>query len=278
MPCSTFRRAPRSAARALACAAFLFAGFAVVPVARAGGAPRGDALVAAVQQARAQRRIEVASVEADVVLGLASSAWTGAGTCQGRLAAVRPGSLRLLGYAAVATVFDATTDGDRFWLYQPMFERVITGTAAEESLLVALPILPGEIVAALFGEPYGAPDSGMTAIEVEGTPWVAWTLADGHQVRARYSTGPALLQRAELWAGARRVARLDYRDYRKRHGVWWPTRIDFDWPEQQGRLSLTFEQVRFGGTIDPAKFRFEPPPGVAVVAASDADVFREVSP
>ena len=278
MPRSMFRGAPRCAVRALACAAALFAGLALAPTARAGSAPRGEALVAAVQKARAERRVQVATVEADVVLGLTSSAWAGAGTCQGRLAAMRPGSLRLLGYAAVATVFDATTDGDRFWLYQPMFERVITGTAAEESLLVALPVLPGEIVAALFGEPYGAPESGVAAVEVDGAPWVAWKLADGHEVRARYSTGPTLLQRAELWAGVRRVARLDYRDYRKRHGVWWPTRIDFDWPEQQGHLSLTFEQVRFGGTVDPAKFRFEPPPGVAVVAASDPDLFREVTP
>jgi outer membrane lipoprotein-sorting protein len=264
--------------RALVCGAALLA--ALAPAARAHAAPalRGEALVAAVQKARAERRSEVATVEADVVIGLASSAWAGAGTCQGRLVAVRPGSMRLLGYAAVSTVFDATTDGERFWLYMPMLERVITGAAAEESLLVALPILPGEIVSALFGEPYGAPESGLGAIDVEGTPWVAWRLADGHEVRARYSTGPTLLQRAELWAGARRVARLDYRDYRKRHGVWWPTRIDFDWPEEQGHLSLTFDQVRFGGRVDPAKFRFEPPPGVAVVAASDPEVFRGGTP
>jgi len=278
MSCSTYLRAPRSVVCALACGTALFGALAQAPSANGAPAPRGEMLVAAVQQARAERRTQVASVEADVVIGLASSAWAGAGTCQGRLAAVRPGSMRLLGYAAVATVFDATTDGDRFWLYQPMLERVITGAAAEESLLVALPILPGEIVCALFGEPYGAPESSLSAIDVEGAPWVAWKLADGHEVRARYSTGPTLLQRAELWAGARRVARLDYRDYRKRHGVWWPTRIDFDWPEEQGHLSLTFDQVRFGGAIEAKTFHFEPPPGVAVVAVSGADVYRKVTP
>src|SRR5690348_1391906 len=91
----------------------------------------GDALLAAVDKARAARREQVKSLKADVVIGLESKTWSGAGTCQGRIAARRPDSLRLLGYAAVATVFDATTDGDRFWLYLPMLERAITGKAEE---------------------------------------------------------------------------------------------------------------------------------------------------
>src|SRR5690349_194938 len=92
----------------------------------------GDALLAAAKKARAARQEQIRSVRADVVIGLSSKSWSGAGQCQGRLAARRPGSLRLLGYAAVATVFDATTDGDRFWLYLPMLERAITGKAEEE--------------------------------------------------------------------------------------------------------------------------------------------------
>ncbi len=260
---------------ALGAAALLLLPGAAAAAARA---PRGPALVAAVQKARLERRAQVASVQADVVIGLASKAWAGAGSCQGRLAAVRPGSLRLLGYVAVATVFDATTDGDRFWLYLPTLDRVITGTAAEESLLVALPVLPGEIVSALFGEPYGAPESGLRAIEVEGTPWVAWDLAGGHEVRARYGAHPTLLQRAELWEGGKRIARLDYHDYRRRHDVWWPSRIDFDWPEEQSHLSLTFDQVKFGTKVDRETFRFHAPDGVTVVAASDPDLFGEGTP
>lgn len=252
------------------CLALLLAALPGLAEARA---PRGQALLDAVQRARAARRSQVSTVTADVVIGLSSKAWSGAGTCQGRLAARRPGSLRLLGYAAVATVFDATTDGERFWLYLPMLERVITGKAEEESLLVALPIMPGEIVSALFGEPYGAPESGLRIIDVKGTSWVAWDLKGGHEVRARYAAGSMLLQRAELWKGAERVARLDYHDYRKRSGVWWPTRIDFDWPAEHGHLSLAFDTVRFGTTIEDQAFRFEVPDGVLVVPATSGDAF-----
>ena len=238
-------------------------------------APRGEALLDAVQKARADRRALVSSVNADVVIGLSSKAWSGSGTCQGRLAARRPGSLRLLGFAAVATVFDATTDGEHFWLYLPSLERVITGKAEEESLLIALPVLPGEIVSALFGEPYGAPESGLRLIQQKGVPWVAWDLKGGHEVRARYATGSMLLQRAELWNGDRRVAQLDYHDYRKRSGVWWPTRIDFDWPAEQGHMSLTFDRVKFGLPIEDKAFRFEVPDGVLVVPVSGGDAFGE---
>jgi len=233
----------------------------------------GDALLAAVDKARAARREQVKTLKADVVIGLASESWSGAGTCQGRVAARRPDSLRLLGYAAVATVFDATTDGDRFWLYLPMLERAITGKAEEESLLAALPILPTEIVGALFGEPYGAPEHGLRVIDEKGTKWIAWDLASGHEVRARYAQSSMLLQRAELWEGDRRIARLDYHDYRKRSGVWWPTRIDFDWPAEQGHLSLTFDTVRFNEAIDDQAFRFEAPDGVMVVPVTSDDAF-----
>ena len=235
----------------------------------------GPALIAKVQAARAQRRAELTTLRADVVIGLSSKTWSGAGTCQGRIAARRPDSLRLLGYAAVATVFDATTDGDRFWLYLPMLERAITGKAEQESLLAALPILPTEIVSALFGEPYGAPAAGLRVVDVDGAPWVAWDLASGHEVRARYATSSMQIQRAELWEGGARIARLDYHDYRKRSGIWWPTRIDFDWPAEKGHLSLTFETVRFNESIDDKAFRFEAPDGVLVVPVTDEDAFGE---
>jgi outer membrane lipoprotein-sorting protein len=236
----------------------------------------GPALLAAVDQARAARREQVRSVRADVVIGLAGRSWSGTGTCQGRVAARRPGSLRLLGYAAVATVFDATTDGDRFWLYLPLMQRALTGKAEEESLLAALPILPTEIVGALFGEPYGAPESGLRVLDEGGTKWVAWNLASGYEVRARYSSS-LLLQRAELWEGGTRTARLDYHDYRKRSGVWWPTRIDFDWPGEQGHLSLTFETVRFNEPIDDKAFRWEAPDGVLVVPVTSDEAFGEAT-
>jgi outer membrane lipoprotein-sorting protein len=238
---------------------------------------KGEAFLDAVKVARAARKEQIKSVRADVVIGLSSKSWSGAGTCQGRIAARRPDSLRLLGYAAVATVFDATTDGDHFWLYLPMLERAITGKAEEESLLAALPILPTEIVGALFGEPYGAPESGLRMLDVKGTPWVTWRLASGHEVRARYAPGSMLLQRAELWGGDTRLARLDYHDYRKRSGVWWPTRLDFDWPAEQGHLSLTFDTVRFNEKIDDSAFRFEAPDGVLVVPVSSGDAFGEAS-
>jgi len=94
----------------------------------------------------------------------------------------------------VLTVFDAGTDGERFWVYIPALDRAIVGAAGEESLLVALPILPGEIVAALFGEPYGAPEGGLRAMTVDGKPGVAWTLPDSQEVRARYRSGPTLIE------------------------------------------------------------------------------------
>ncbi len=225
--------------------------------------------LADLERSRAERARTVASLSADVVVSLAAPAWHGAGTCEGRLLARRPGALRLRGYAALSIVFDAATDGDRFGLYIPALGHIVVGESGQESLLTAgLPILPGEIVTALFGEPYGASDRPLRVLSLAPETWVAWTLSDGHEVRARYRCSPVLIERAELWSGESRVAKLEYRDYRKRKGIWWPTRIEFDWPGERGRLALEFSGVTFQVAHATEAFRITPPDGVPVVDLS----------
>src|SRR5262245_23323140 len=84
----------------------------VVP-GRSVAADATDAFLRDVASTAASRRAALQHVEADVVVGITAPAWEGAGTCEGRLVARRPDALRLRGYAAVATVFDAVTDGQR---------------------------------------------------------------------------------------------------------------------------------------------------------------------
>ena len=244
------------------------------PAARAqtlGTAPGSSDLTSVVETARAARRQAVRSLRATVTLHLSSPEWEGAGTCEGLLVARRPAELRLRGYAAFLTVFDVVTDRERFWFYVPARHSALTGTAAQESLVTGLPLLPGEIVNALFAEPYGSGDRPLRALEGASGPWVVWTLEDGHEVRARYRLDPVLLERAELYQDGRLEASLDYHDYRKLKGVWWPMRLDFDWPGDGGRMSLDFEEVTFNRAVEAGAFRFDPPSGVEVVRVARAD-------
>jgi hypothetical protein len=233
----------------------------------AAGAPDA-ALLAALESALAARGRALTTVRADAVIEVSSPAWQGGGTCQGRLAARRPGALRLLGYAAVATVFDVSTDGARFQAVVPPSGTTWVGRAADESLLVGLPVLPGDVVAALFGEPYGRAIGARRVIARGAHPTIAWSLAGGAEVRTRFDPAHWLPQRAELWRGGRAEASLDYHDYRRVAGVWWPTRIEFDWPKEKGRLALTFERPRFNQVLADSLFAPRPPDGLAVVDLS----------
>lgn len=228
----------------------------VATPAAAAAAADPAAFLREVEAARASRRVALKQVEADVVVGIASPLWQGAGTCEGRLVARRPGALHLRGYAAVMTVFDAVTDGERFAVHLPGPNLLWVGPAGREAELVGLPVEPGTIVAALFGEPYGA-TGAPRAIAGEGGRWAAWDLENGAEVRARYRKAPALVEEAELWQHGRRTARLAYRDYRRRHGTWWPTRIEFDGGEERGKLTLEFTDVRFDRV--PPDAAFAPP-------------------
>jgi hypothetical protein len=229
-------------------------------------------------RAEESRARALASVRSDVVIELSSPGWNATGTCQGKLAARRPAALRLVGYAAVATVFDASTDGTRFQVAVPPEGRAFVGRAEDESALVGLPVLPGDVVAALFGEPYGAPSGERRVLQAGASPTVAWTLADGHEVRTRYDGSRWLPQRAELWRAGTAVARLAYHDYRKVGGTWWPTRIDFDWPDVNAHLALTFDRPRFNGTLADSLFTPPRPAGLAVVEAEEAAGGNGVGP
>src|SRR5690242_12776106 len=147
---------------------------APVPAARADDA----ALLAAAARAQATRAHALAAVRSDVVIEVSSPAWNATGTCQGKVAARRPAALRLVGYAAVATVFDAATDGSRFQVAVPPEGKAWVGRAGDESKLVGLPVLPGDVVAALFGEPYGTPVGPRRVLAQGANPTLAWTLAD----------------------------------------------------------------------------------------------------
>jgi len=173
-----------------------------------------------------------------------------------------------VGYAAVATVFDVATDGARFQAVVPPSGTTWIGRAEDESVLVGLPILPGDVVAALFGEPYGAAVGPRRVLARGAHPWIAWTLATGDEVRTRFDAARWLPQRAELWRNGKAEATLDYHDYRRQRGAWWPSRIQFTWPKQHGRLAMTFDRLQFNGALADSLFAPRPPAGLALVDLS----------
>ncbi len=253
----------------LALAAFL--ALAAAP-AQAGTAaiPKPEStLLADVRSALEARRRAVTNVRSDVVVSIDAADWAAAGTCEGLLAAQRPGRLRLAGYAALATLFDTATDGRTFWVAVPSLQTFFTGTAGRESLLTGLPVPPGQVVAAVFGEPYGALDSTLTVETKSGKTWLAWSVGGGRTARARASLEPFRMERAELLNGGVVEATIDYRDYRKRDGVWWPTRIEFAWPNEDAKLALDFRTVDFKGTPPDSLFSIRPTAGARVI---DVDV------
>jgi hypothetical protein len=246
-------RTTRSILRPLAVVLGTLAALAGAGVVR--GATAEATFLSRVEAATKARRDALRQVEADVVVHVDAPLWAGAGTCEGRLVARRPGALRLRGYAAVATVFDAVTDGRRFAVHLPGQNLLWVGPAGKESELVGLPVDPGTIVGAIFGEPWGA--HGRPRALAGAADWVAYDQADGAEVRARWGGAPLRIEEAELWADGGRVARLVYHDWRKRKGVWWPTRIDFDGGPDRGSLALEFTEVRFDHV--PPDAAFAPP-------------------
>ena len=73
---------------------------------------------------------------------------------------------------------------------------------------------------------------------------------------------------AKLLAHARQACdrfAIDYRDYRKRDGVWWPTRIEFAWPNEGAHLALDFRTVDFRSVPPDSLFSLRPAAGANVI-------------
>src|SRR5258708_7243280 len=124
----------------------------------------------------------------------------------------------------------------------------------------APPAPPAASEAALLAEPYGKAVGPRRVVSRGAHPWIAWTLASGGEVRTRFDAARWLPQRAELWRGGKAEASLDYHDYRRQGGTWWPSRIQFDWPKEHGRLALTFDRLHFNGALADSLFPPPPPP------------------
>jgi hypothetical protein len=191
--------------------------------------------------------------------------------CKGSIVYEKPNSLRIIGSRFFTTLFDISSDGDKFWLHIPMEKKLYTGThdTYHRIEMLGMNIFPADIVnlfnykEVLVGE--------KLALETWPTYWLVHLL--DMDTRFLNLQGKVSLDRvnAEVFRsdffhadGSVRLQAL-FTNYTTIEGCRVPQRIDVRWPSYNTTLGITFSHIDVNLPLNPKIFTPSIPTGVHVI-------------
>lgn len=191
--------------------------------------------------------------------------------CTGLILYQSPGSLRAIGAKFAITLFDMSSDGNRFWLYIPSENLAYTGASNTFHKIEALgiSIFPGDM-ASLFN--YREILQGKRpTLETWPAYWLLHMIeVDEAEVNLK---GNLLVDRVntevvrcELFNpdGSVRLQAL-FTDYTTQNDCRIPQKIDVRWPAHNTTLSITFSDMVVNGALDPKLFTLSISEGAQII-------------
>lgn len=214
---------------------------------------------------------KLTTFRANVDLTLTTPDVKGPIRCTGLILYQSPRSFRALGSKFATTLFDMSSDGNRFWLHIPLENTVYTGPSNAFHRIEALGIniFPGDM-ASLFN--YREILEGKKpTLETWPAYWLVHMLeVNKEDVNLK---GNLLIDRvnAEVFRcelfnsdGSVRLQAV-FTDYTTLNGCRLPQRIDVRWPAYNTTLSVMFSQITVNGLLDPKLFTLSLPKEAQVI-------------
>lgn len=191
--------------------------------------------------------------------------------CTGLIVYQSPRSFRALGSKFAATLFDMSSDGNRFWLHIPSENTVYTGASNTFHRIEALGIniFPGDM-ASLFNY-RDILEGKKPSLETWPAYWLVHVLdiekedinLKGNLLIDRVN---AEIFRCELFNpdGSVRLQAI-FTDYTTQQECRMPQRMDVRWPSYNTTLSITFSNIAVNGILDPKLFTLTIPNEVQII-------------
>jgi outer membrane lipoprotein-sorting protein len=191
--------------------------------------------------------------------------------CKGVVLYQSPDSLRVMGSKLATTVFDMSSNSNKFCVYVPLENRVYTGTCNTPHKIEALGIniFPGDM-ASLFN--YRSILEGKkTMLETWPAYWLVHLLE--MEKDAINLKGNILIDRinadvfrCELF-NSDGLVRLQavFTNYTNQTGCRIPQRIDVRWPVYNTTLSITFSNIIINNVLNPKMFTLTIPEGAQTI-------------
>jgi hypothetical protein len=228
-------------------------------VAEAPEGSREAEMLSQVRKSLESRRQGITSLRGRGYLWISSPDWGGAGQVNTIILARRPDELRMRGLLPFSTVFDVVSGPNRFYLHFPGEHEVWTGPPEELAPLTGLPILPADVIAAVFAAPFVDAEGLQLSSFDHNSIWVEWDLADGARGRGQFARSPVLPQEFLVIKNDELRVRLEYEDYLLEADGWWPRDITLRWPELETRMRIRFVEIELNPRFKPGSFEFTAP-------------------
>lgn len=193
--------------------------------------------------------------------------------CNGLVLYQKPRSLRIIGSKFATTLFDIVSDGNKFWLYIPVENKVYTGTCNTSHKIEALGvnIFPGDIVSLFNYQEHLA--GKRPALETWPSYWLVHLLElemDREYLSLKKNLSidrvNAEVFRCELFNtdGSIRLQAI-FSNYITHNGCRIPQRIDARWPEYSTALGIAFSHITVNTEFNPKVFTPTIPKGAHVI-------------
>lgn len=206
------------------------------------------------------RSSQLAAFRANVEMSVATPQLKGPVRCTGIIQYQSPQNLRIVGSKFASTLFDISSDGDRFWLYAPQENRCYTGRSDTFHRIetLGINIFPGDM--ALLFNYKALLEEKTPAVEIWPAYWLVHVLQTdtpeaclkGNLYIDRVDGG---LFRCEVFNpdGSVRLQAL-FTNPVTINGCRVPQRIDVRWPVYSTTLSMTFSNITINVIPDPKVF------------------------
>ncbi len=202
----------------------------------------------------------LATFRANMEMSVTTPQLKGPVRCTGIILYQSPKNLRAVGSKFTVTLFDISSDGDRFWLYVPQESKCYTGKSGSFHRVEALGfnIFPGDM-AHLFNYKELL-DKRTPTVETWPAYWLVHVLrVSASKVRLK---GNLYVDRVngEIFRyevfnpdGTVRLQAL-FSNHAVINGCQVPQRIDVRWPAYSTTLSMTFSNITVNGVLNPKVF------------------------
>lgn len=214
---------------------------------------------------------KLSSFRSNVEITLTSPDIKGPIRCTGLILYQKPGNLRAIGSKFATTLFDMSSDGDKFWLSIPIENKIYTGACDTFHKIeaIGINIFPGDM-ARLFNYKEILEGEKPTL-----ETWPAYWLIHMLEMDKEYVNlkGNLLIDRVnadvfrcELFNadGSVRLQAL-FTNYTTLNGCRMPQRIDVRWPSYNTTLTIIFSNIVVNRTLDLKMFTVATPKGAQIV-------------
>ena len=217
------------------------------------------------------RTTAVRTLRGRAEIEVSAQPWGGSSQAEAAVLAQKPDQLHLRAYAGPVTAFDLVSASGRFWAYVPERHELWTGPVQALERSTGIPVLGDDLVNALLGDPFGAPQDARLVSLTADRAVVAWAARGGGEALATMRRLDGTPLSFEWRKGGATIATIRYDDFVHETEGLWPRKLTLHWNDPEASLRLVFHELALNRDLPESSFVPPDPAGAKRVDFGGAD-------